>query len=348
MAGPVFPAGVGSNNIGEQLSLTNALASLGMPGIETKQALLRVADSDWRLHINPLIKAIWFYDNSQTGIAKWVNLKTDGIDLTDRTSTGSGTGLDTITVDDRLLICFADLVAGMHIEMTASVNTVASRVMVAEYPVVAAWTGLTETDGTIVATAKSLGQTGDLTFTAVTDWRSNHFGDTHQFAVDLAIDDVDTGIDIGTDPGATGIAIVMDADPSTAILAGDHILIDTEVMRVLSSTATGNIVNVVRAKFGSTAAAHTAGADVFIYRFDCPDAIDGYWLKLNWTGGSLHTDVEIQDLWSLNKNTDRWFMHAGTEYPISFDRRDTGAIEAVLASGTATLDVNWLRVVGAG
>ncbi len=344
MSGPVFPAGVG-NVFGETLPLSSALASLGMPGIETKQALIKCLGSDFRMHINPLIKAIWFYDNSQTGVAKWVKLQTSGKDLTDRTSTGSGTSLDAITADDRLLICFSDLVAGMHIEMTASVNTTASRVMVAEYPVVAVWTGLTETDGTIVATAKSLGQTGDLTFTAVTDWRSNHFNATHQFAVDLAIDDVDTAIDIGTDPGATGIAIVMDADPSSAILAGDHILVDTEVMRVHSSTATGNIVNVVRAQFGSTAAAHTAGANVFIYRFDCPDAIDGYWLKLNWTGGSLGSDVEIQDLWSLNKDTNRGFFSAGVEYTHSFDRRATGAIEVVLDEGVDTLEVTWLRVI---
>ncbi len=344
MAGPVFPAGVG-NVFGETLPLSSALASLGMPGIETKQALIKCLGSDFRMHINPLIKAIWFYDNTQTGVAKWVNLQTPGRDLTDRTSTGSGTVLDSITADDRLLICFQDPVAGMHIEMTASVNDTASRVMVAEYPVVAVWTGLTEADGTIVTTAKSLGKTGDLTFTAVTDWRSNHFGATHQYAVDLAIDDVDTGIDIGTDPEATGTAIVMDADPSSAILAGDHIIVDTEVMQVLSSTATGNIVNVVRAQFGSTAAAHTAAASVFIYRFDCPDAIDGFWLKLNWTGGTLAADVEIQDLWALNKDTNRGYFDANKQYPCSFDRRATGAIEALLVAGNATLEVTWIRAI---
>ncbi len=346
MAGPVFPSGL-HNVYGEQLALTTTAASLGMPGIETKQALVYVPSTDFRMSVNPAVLAIWFYDNTQTGVAKWVNLKTDGIDLTDRTSTGSGTALDAITVDDRLLICFSDVVGGFRVDMTASVNDTASRVMVGEYPLVAAWTGLSVTDGTIVATAKSLAQDGSVTFTAPTDWRSNHFNATHQFAVDLAIDDVDTAIDIGTDPGVAGIAIVMDADPSSAILAGDHILVDTEVMRVHSSTATGNIVNVVRAQFGSTAAAHTAGASVFIYRFDCPDSIDGYWVKLNWTGGTLAADVEIQDMWSLNKNpTNYGFFRAGVEYSLSFNRTTTGALEFDLAAGTDTADITWLRVAG--
>ena len=340
--GASYPAGVTSIH-GETLSLSSTLASLGMPGIETKQAIIYNPSNDYRLHINPAIKAIWFYDNSQTGTAKWVNLKTGGRDLTDRTDTGSGTVLDTITVDDRLLICFADVVAGFYVDMTASVNSVADRVMQCTYPVVAVWTALTETDGTIVATAKSLGQDGAVTFTAPTNWGGSRFGS--HYGADLAIDDVDTGIDIGTDPGATGVDVVMDADPSTAILAGDYIICGTEVMYVNSSSATGNIVNVIRGVLGSTAAAHTAAASVYIYRFDCPDAVNGFWLKINWTGGSLHTDVEIQDLWALNKNTARGYFRAGVEYPLSFDRRAVGAIEAILAAGTDTLEINWIKTV---
>ncbi|KKM85258.1 hypothetical protein LCGC14_1290910 [marine sediment metagenome] len=342
--GATYPAGI-TTNYGEQLSLTTALASLGMPGIETKQALL-YCDGDFRLHINPAILEIYFYDNSQTGVAKWVNLKQPGRDLTDRTTTGSGTVLDTLTVDDRLLICFSDLVAGFRVVMTASVNAEASRVMVCEYPVVAAWTGLTETDGTIVATAKSLGQTGSVTFTAVTDWASNHFGSAlHIYGTHLAIDDVDTGLDTAEELDATETDITMDADPSSAIVAGDYIIIDTEVMYVNSSSATNTLLIVTRGVLGSTAATHSTNADTFIYRFDCPSSTRGFWLKTNWTGGDLGADVEIQDLWALNKNTNRMFLHAGVEYPISFDRRVTGAIEALHATATATLDVNWIRTV---
>ena len=192
--GATYPAGV-VNVKGETLALTTALASLGIPGIETKQVIL-YAGADFRLHINPLIEEIYFYDNSQTGVAKWVNLKTNGRDLTDRTATGSGTSLDTITTEDRLLICFSDVVGGFRVDMTASVNDTASRVMQCTYPLVAVWTALTETDGTIVATGKSLGKDGDVTFTAPTDWTSNHFGlALHKYGTHIAIDDVDTGRD---------------------------------------------------------------------------------------------------------------------------------------------------------
>ncbi len=348
--GAIYPAGA-TNLYGETLALSATLASLGMPGIETKQAIIYNPDSDYRLHINPAIKSIWFYDNSQTGTAKWVNLKTHGIDLTDRTTTGSGTTLDTITTADRLLICFSDVVGGYHVDMTASVNTTNSRVMVCEYPVLAVWTGLTETDGTIETTARSLGKDGDVTFPAPTDWASNHFGGDHKYGAGLAIDDVDSGINTNESLDAADanhiqeIAITMDADPSSAIVAGDYIIIESEVMHVQSSSATANLVVVNRGALGSTVATHTTNKDVYIYRFDCPDATQGFWLKMNWTGGSLHTDVEIQDLWSLNKNTNRGYFHAGVEYPLSFDRRNTGSIEAVLTAGSSTMEVNWIRTI---
>ncbi len=351
MGGASYPAGV-TSLYGETLEVSAALASLGLPGIQTKQAIIYNPNYDFRLHINPAIRAILFYDNSRTGSAKWINLRTNGRDLTDRTTIGSGTVLDTITTADRLLICFSDIVGGFHVDMTASFNTTANRIMQCTYPVLAAWTALTKTDGTVVSTADSLGKDGAVTFTAPTDWAHNKFnGGSHLYGRDLAIDDVDTGIDIGTDPGTDGINIVMDADPSTAIKAGDYIICDTEVMHVNSSSATGNIVNANRGALGSTAAAHTAAASVFIYRFDCPSPEDGHWLKVNWTGGSLHTDVEIQDIWSLNKNANRGYFHSGVEYPISFDARVAGAIEVILdadkieAGEKDVMEITWIRTI---
>jgi len=347
MGGASYPAGV-VNVTGETLSLSTTLASLGMPGIETKQAIIYNPATDFRLHINPLIKAIWFYDNSQTGVAKWVNLKTNGIDLTDRTTTGSGTALDSITTSDRLLICFSDVVGGFYVDMNdSSVNATANRVMQCTYPVAAVWTALTETDGTIVATAKSLGVDGAVTFTA-TGWTSNHFGGNHKYGTHLAIDDVDSGLDTAEALDATETDITMDADPSSAIVAGDYIIIGSEVMYINASSATGNLLTVTRGVLGSTAATHSTNADTYIYRFDCPDAIDGFWLKVNWTGGDLGADTEIQNIWALNKNSSRGYFRAGVEYPISFDRRYTGAIEAILAAGTDTLQVTWVRTVAGG
>ncbi len=357
MGGASYPAGV-TSVYGETLEVSAILASLGLPGIQTKQAIIYNPNYDFRLHINPAIRAILFYDNSQTGSAKWVNLKTNGRDLTDRTTIGSGTVLDTITTSDRLLICFSDIVGGFHVDMTASVNTTADRIMQCTYPVAAAWTALTETDGTVISTANSLGKDGVVTFPAPTDWASNKFNSgSHLYGRDLAIDDVDTGINTDEALDAVDsnhiheIAITMDADPSSAIVAGDNIIIESEVMHVLSSSATGNLVTVDRGAFGSTVVSHTTNADVYIYRFDCPSSEDGHWLKVNWTGGSLHTDVEIQDLWALNKNTHRGYFHSGVEYPISFDARVAGAIEVILdadkieAGEKDNMEITWIRTI---
>jgi len=346
MTRAIYPAGVTTVK-GEQVSLTTTYATVGIPGYETKQALVYVPSTDFRMGINPAITEIWFYDNSQTGAAKWVNLKTSGRDLTDRTTTGSGTTLDSLTVDDRLLICFSDTVGGFYVDMTASVNTTANRVMQCQYNVASVWTALTELDGTIVATAKSLGQDGAVTFTAPTTWTRNRFieGAPHKYGTHLAISDVDSGIDTAEALDATEKEITMDADPSSAIVAGDYILIGTEVMHVISSSATDTLVVVHRGVLGSTAATHTTAADVYIYRFDCPTITQGYWLKTNWTGGALHTDVEVQDLWSINKNQDYGYFRAGTEYSISFDRRHDGALEFDLAAGTDTADITWVRTV---
>jgi len=343
MGGATYPAGA-TSLYGETLSLSATLASLGIPGFETKQAIVYNPNTDFRLHLNPAILSIWLYDNSQTGVAKWINWKTPGRDLTDRTTTGTGTTMDSFTESDRILICFADAVGGFYVDMNdASVNGTASRVMQCTYNVATTWTALTETDGTIVATAKTFGQDGAVTWTAPTDWGARRFG--KMYGVDLAIDDVDTGVDTNEALDVTETGITMDGDPSSAILAGDYIIIESEVMYVHASSATGNLVTVDRGCLGSTAATHTTNQNVYIYRYDCPDATEGHWLKINVTGGALDADTEIQNLWSLNKNTNRGYFGAGIYHPVSFDRRAVGAIEAILAAGSDTMEINWIRTV---
>ena len=74
-------------------------------------------------------------------------------------------------------------------------------------------------------------------------------------------------------------------------------------------------------------------------------AIEGYWLQLSWSA-ALDSDTEIDELWTLNKATDRGYFRAGQEYELSLDRRNVGAIEAVLAAGTDTLEITWIRAAG--
>jgi hypothetical protein len=63
---------------------------------------------------------------------------------------------------------------------------------------------------------------------------------------------------------------------------------------------------------------------------------------LYWDNG-LDSDTEITSIWTLNKDTNRGYFRAGQEYYISLDRRNVGAFEAVLAAGTSTLEINWLK-----
>ena len=341
-----YPAGVTSIK-GGTLSLSTSRASACIPGIETKQAIVYVPIEDYRLHINPAILGIYFYDNSQAAGSEWVNLKIPGRDLTDGTTTGSSTVLDTITTADRLLVCFSDVVAGMYIDMSASVNGTADRVMVAEYWNGSAWTALTETDGTKSGTT-SLAQDGELTFTAVTDWARDSLGGPSHTYGDCALDDIDTGLDTNDALTAGEAHITMDGDPSTAIVAGDYIIIESEVYYVNSSSATDNLVIATPGALGSTATTHTTNKDVYLYRGagkSAGTALNGHWLKIHWTGGSLDSDVEINNLWALNKDTSRGYFRAGVEYPISFDRRVTGAIEAVTTSGADTMQITWIRTV---
>ena len=86
----IYPAGV-TSLYGETLALTTTLASLGMPGIETKQARIYCPTSDFRLHVNPAIKTIAFYDASAAAGARFIDLTRV---LSDRASTGSATTLD--------------------------------------------------------------------------------------------------------------------------------------------------------------------------------------------------------------------------------------------------------------
>ena len=74
-------------------------------------------------------------------------------------------------------------------------------------------------------------------------------------------------------------------------------------------------------------------------------AITGYIWRMAFDI-ALGADVEIDELWTLNKNTDRGYFRAGKEYEVSLDRRNVGAIEAVLASGTSTMELTWVQVAG--
>lgn len=335
--GAIYPAGV-TGISGETLSLTNALASLGIPGIETKQAILYAPSVDFRLHINPAIRRAYFYDHSAANNARFTDLTRV---LTDRTATGTGTTLDSLQTTDSLFICFSDVVGGMYVDMTASVNASAS-LITGNYWNGTAWTDSSVTDATVASSGKSLGQDGSITFTAPTTWLRSRFNQKNSYKANQPFIIVDSVIDTDEVLDATEDGVDCDGDATTAIPAGSIIRVETELMYV---SATGTSLTVVRGYLGSTAATHTTNQDIYVwYNGNDIPSEEGMWYQ--WTfSGAMGADVEIQDLWALNKDANRGYFRAGVEYPISFDRRNVGAIEAILAASTDTLQVTWVKCI---
>ena len=260
-----YPVGV-NRIVGETLALSDTVASLGAP-TNAYQVILYDPSVDFRLKVNPKIKAVRFYDASNSAGARYeAGTGTTGSllsDLTDRdTATGTGTALDSSPASvDYLYLCLSDVVSGVHI-VIGSANGTASTTLVAEYRKNDdTWAALTVTDGT-ASGGIALAQTGAATWTAPTDWKPVALG------------------------GPQGI--VTDTD---------------------------------------------APGDV------------GFWLRLSWDE-ALDSDTEIDEIWTLNKATDRGYFRAGVEYPISLDLRSVGAIEAILAAGTDTMQVTWSVVAG--
>ena len=274
MGGASYPAGV-TSVYGETLEVSTTLASLGMPGIETKQAIIYNPNCDFRLHINPAIQEVLFYDASNNVGARFERAGTTASltrDLTDRSATGSGSAMDAATTSDRLYVRLSDIISGLHIDMTASVNTNAS-VMTVKYWNGSAWADITVSDGTSPFDI-SLAQDNNLIWTVPTDWVAAHLGGN------------------AFDAGVKGMSITDKDAPGT----------------------------------------------------------EGFWLQIYWSA-ALSADVEIANIWTLNKNTHRGYFHGGQEYPISFDARKVGAIEAIIDEDkiehdeTDTMEITWIRTI---
>lgn len=90
--------------------------------------------------------------------------------------------------------------------------------------------------------------------------------------------------------------------------------------------------------------ASLGGPQGIVTDVDAPP-INGFWLRLGWDE-ALDSDTEIDEIWALNKDTSRGYFRAATEYALSFDRRSVGAIEAILAAGTDTMELTFLKVAG--
>ena len=262
MATPTYPVGLVRNQ-GEQLSLSTTLALLGIPP-NMYQAKLYVPTSDFRLHVNPAIKSVLFFDASNSDGTRW---KDQWRNTTDRdTATGTGTNMNSATTSDFLYICVEEPVGGIYVTI-GNANGNAATLTAAYRKNDDTWASVTATDGTASGGA-TFGQTGNITWTTPTDWRRAILG------------------------GGSGIFA------PNAITDGR-------------------------------------------YDADAP-GIEGHWLRFSWSA-AFDASTSVTELYTNNRDTTRGYYYAGKEYFFSFDLRRVGSIEAVLASGTATMDVTWIR-----
>ena len=254
---------------GETLALSTTIASLGIP-VNHHQMVVYNPTEDFRLHLNPALLDAVFFDNSNSSGSQYERASGTGRslkeDLTDRLELGNGTGtaLDSALAADFLYLCFSDIIGGIYIDMSASVNGTDNTMAVTYRKNDDTWTDITPTDNT--DTGASLAQDGTVTWTAPTDWKR--------------------AVLVG--PGSNAI---------------------------VDNSATGEVTTA-----------------------------DGFWLRLAWDNG-LDADTEIDEIWSLNKDTNRGYFQAGTEYVFSVDRSVVGSFDAVTTANTDTLRITYFRTV---
>lgn len=180
MGTAVYPAGAVRVQ-GETLALSSTLASLGAPRGAYQLMLLNPA-VDFRLHLNPAITAVLYYDASNSVGARYEHDSGSGVsllnDLTDRdTATGTGAAMDSGTTSDRLYVCLSDPAGGLRV-VIGSANGDASVLTVKYRKNDDTWADITATDGTASGGA-TFAQTGSITWTVPTDWKR-----TTLFAID--------------------------------------------------------------------------------------------------------------------------------------------------------------------
>ena len=123
--------------------------------------------SDWKLLLTPRIHYVLFYDDTDTSYTDFTVNALDNKDSTDVT-------LGAMTTADYLYIFTSEVIGGLNIDMSASVNAVTSALSI-EYYKSAGWTsvstssGYDETDSGGTENANTLGQDGLVTWTAPTD-----------------------------------------------------------------------------------------------------------------------------------------------------------------------------------
>src|SRR3990167_3636490 len=118
----VYPVGA-TKLYGETLALSTTLASLGIPP-GMKQAILYAPNNAFRFHLNPRLKAAYFYDDSAADGAEYTDIRST---LSDRTQGAATTTTlpSSMTTSDKISLVFDEPVGGLHIDITLANATAA-------------------------------------------------------------------------------------------------------------------------------------------------------------------------------------------------------------------------------
>jgi hypothetical protein len=156
---------------GETLATSTTYATLGIP-TSTEEFILYESAQDFRMALVPALLDARFFNSAAAAGSQYEGSGTLISVLNDRTTTGTGTTLDSALADtDFLYLCFSDPVRGVQITV-GSANSTASTTFIAKYRKNDdTWAALSITDGTDPGTGVALAQTGPLTWTPVTDWK---------------------------------------------------------------------------------------------------------------------------------------------------------------------------------
>ncbi len=163
------------------MSLTTSPLAIAIPGYAA--AVSAWCAAAWRLKLNNAVKAVIVTTDSAVTFTHYTSEAIDGDTSTvvDLSSLPAATSYVYVVLDPGEVCSYYN---GLYADVVAA-NGNAS-VLSATYWN-GAWTSLTITDGTIVATGKTLGQDGAITWTAVTDAIETTVDDVSGWAIRFAV-----------------------------------------------------------------------------------------------------------------------------------------------------------------
>ena len=173
MAAAIYPAGITETH-GDTLALTTTENYWNIPE-GFRQGMVYAPAEDFRMHLNPPIDAVYYYDASNNTGERWERAGSSGApitlerDLTDENAgTGTGTAMAIGTSSDALWVSIPKPIRGLRVVIGAANDQ--TRTLTVKY-----WNGTTlatigANDGTKNGGNTTFAQTGNIIWSVPSDW----------------------------------------------------------------------------------------------------------------------------------------------------------------------------------